>query len=524
MTSPPFTRRGLILGSALAGGAAIGGGLWLARGSGTAPIATTAQTDDTPRRGGLIRVGTIEATQSGNLDAHAPLGAGIIRGWALYAKLWEWTHDCAPRLALAEESETSADGTSLTVRLRRGLEFHHGKSITADDVIFSIRRLSDPAVASPYAALVSPVDRDRIERLDDLTVRLHAKPGQGLVALPETWISFGGIVPTDYHPVTNVVGAGPFRLESFVPGQRATFRRFENYYKPGQPYIDALEIIEFGDQTARAHALIAGQIDVADLVPSEQAQLLRATPGVAVVVSPTNNVQSLDINLDHPQFQDVRVRQALRLLADRQDLVNRALRGEGRVANDLYAPHDPTYNHAIAQRPHDPDQARFLLKQAGAEGLAAEITTNNAGAAAALVFAEQAKQAGLSLTIKKLDDASFNGPQKNQRAISTGGIPSRGFLASALHYDAPTATSNRTNFRDPRFGELLTAALKEPDITKRTPLVHEAQQIQHERGGLLIWGFNHVRAAARANIGGLASELTQFAGWRFDDLWRREVG
>lgn len=70
---------------------------------------------------------------------------------------------------------------------------------------------------------------------------------------------------------------------------------------------------------------------------------------------------------------------------------------------------------------------------------------------------------------------------------------------------------------------MLTLALKEPDIAKRTPLVHEAQRIQHERGGLLIWGFNHVRAAARANIGGLASELTQFAGWRFDDLWRRDL-
>lgn len=516
------SRRGVLIGGAALGGVALGG-LWLSRGPGDAvPLATTPR-DDRPRRGGLIRVGTIESTQSGNLDAHAPQGAGIIRGWALYSKLWEWTHECQPRLALADESEIAADGRSLTVRLRRGLEFHHGKSITADDVIFSIRRLSDPALASAYAALVSPVDRDRIEKLDELTVRLHAKPGQGLVALPETWVSFGGIVPTDYHPVTNVVGAGPFRLDSFVPGQRATFRRFENYFKPNQPYADALEIIEFGDQTARAHALLSGQIDVADLVPPEQAQLLRASPGVQVIVSPTNNVQSLDMNVDHPSFQDVRVRQAFRLLADRQDLVARALRGEGRIGNDLYAPHDPTYNHAIAQRAHDPDQARFLLKQAGAEGLTVELTANGAGSGAALVFAEQAKKAGVTINVKKLDEASFNGPQKNQRAISTGGLPSRGFLASALHYDAPTATSNRTNFRDPRFGELVSAALCEPDIAKRAPLVHEAQRIQHERGGLLIWGFNHVRAAAGSHIGGIASELTQFAAWRFDDLWRRDV-
>ncbi len=476
-----------------------------------------------PRRGGLLRVGTIEATQSGNLDAHKPVGSGTIRGWALYAKLWEWTRENAPRLALADFSEIAADGLSLTVRLKQGLEFHHGKSITADDVIHSIRRLSDPELASPYAALISPVDRNRIDKLDDLTIRIHAKDGQGLVALPETWISFGGIVPVDYHPVTNPVGAGPFRLKKFVPGQRSQFTRFENYYKPGQPYLDELEIVEFGDQTARAYALQSGQIDLADLVPAEQSRLLRASPGVQVVVSPTNNTQSFDMNVLDPAFQDVRVRQAFRLAADRADLVRRALHGEGVTGNDLYGPDDPTYDRSIPQRPHDPEQARALLRAAGAEGLKTTITTPAAGAGAALVFAEQLKQVGVELKVQQVDTAAFNGPLKNKRSISTGGIPARGFLPSALHYDAPTATSNRTNFHDPSFGELINAALRQPDLAKRTPLVHAAQAIQHERGSLVIWGFNHVRAAASDKVGGVLAEKTQFAGWRFDEFWRRDI-
>lgn len=476
-----------------------------------------------PQRGGLLRVGTIENTQSGNLDVHKPLGAGVIRGWALYAKLWEWTRDCTPRLALADFSEVAADGLSLTVRLKKGLEFHHGKSIGADDVIYSIRRLADPALASPYAALVSPVDRDRIDKLDDLTVRIHARDGQGLVALPETWISFGGIVPTDYHPITNPVGAGPFRLKKFVPGQRSSYTRFENYYKPGQPYLDELEIVEFGDETARAYALQSGQIDLADLVPAEQARLLRANPGVHVVVSPTNNTQSFDMNVLDPVFQDVRVRQAFRFAADRADLVKRALHGEGAVGNDLYGPDDPTFDHAIAQRPHDRDRARALLKAAGFEGLKTAITTSGSGTGAALVFAQQLKTIGVDLQVQQVDAAAFNGPLKGKRAISTGGIPARGFLPSALHYDAPTATNNRSNFHDPRFGELINAALREPDLAKRTPLVHEAQAIQYERGSLVIWGFNHVRAAATSKVGGVLPEKTQFAGWRFDEFWRRDV-
>jgi len=512
-----FNRRDLLLQ-----GSAAGAGLLMLGACGVAAD-PAAHPGGAPRRGGKIRIGTIEVTQSGNLDAHAPMGSGIIRGWALYAKLWEWTKECEPQLALAEEAEIAPDGLSIVIRVRKGLEFHHGKTIGADDVIYSIRRLSDPALASPYAALINAVDRDRIDRLDDRTVRIHAKNGQGLVALPDTWISFGGIVPTDYHPVTNVVGAGPFRLKNFTPGQRSTYTRFENYFKPNQPYADELEITEFKDQVSRAYALQSGQIDVADLVPAEQAQQLRASRAIQVIVSPTNNVQSFDMNIAHPLFRDVRVRQAFRLLANRNDLVQRALHGEGVIANDLYAPHDPTFDHGIAQRPHDPDQARALIKAAGLQGLSVEISASAAGNAAALVLAEQAKRTGINLRVNKLDAASFNGPLKNGRAISTGGIPSRGFLASALHYDAPTAVSNRTNFHDPRFGALITEALRQPDLEKRKPLVHEAQRIQYDRGGLLIWGFGYVRAAASTKIGGIAAEKTQFAGWRFDEFWRKDV-
>ncbi|EQA98681.1 hypothetical protein L288_20245 [Sphingobium quisquiliarum P25] len=488
----------------------------------------SAKTEDgplvgTPKRGGRIRVGTVDPSAAGNLDAHKPTGAGIIRGWALYSKLWEWTPDVTPRLALAEEAEIAPDGRSWVIRLKKGLEFHHGKTIGADDVIFSIRRLTDPNLASPFAALLAPIDRDHIDRLDDRTIRLHARADQGLVPLSETWISFGGIVPTDYHPVTNPVGAGPFRLKEFSPGQRSVYTRFENYFKPGQPYVDELEIIEFKDQQARTVALLSGQIDVADIVPAEQARLLSGSSLVDIVESPTNGVQSFDMNLKHPIFADERVRQAFRLFADRGDLVQRALQGKGRIANDLYAPHDPTYDLAIPQRVRDVAQARSLLKQAGKSDLAVELVASPAGASAALVFAEQAKDAGINIRVKKVDEATFYSPEARTWAISTGSIPARGFLASGLHADAPTAVSNRTNFHDPRFGALFNAALAQPDIEKRKLLVHEAQKIQHQRGGLLIWGFAHVQNAASKQIGGLGSERTQFAAWRFDELWRRDT-
>lgn len=506
-----FSRRSLI-----GGGLALGGGLLLPGCHGRQEEERTASA--TPRRGGRLRLGIIDGERSGNLDAHKPIGMGsTIRGFAMYSKLWEWSPDMTPDLALAESAEVAPDASHWTIRLRKGLEFHHGKTITADDVIFSILRLTDPRLASPYAALVYPVDRNRIEKLDELTVRVHFRDGKGFVALPDTWTNFGGIVPTDYHPITNPVGAGPYRIKDFVPGQRALFTRFDNYFKTGRPYPDELEIIEFKEPTTRIAALLSGQIDMANALLPEQAGLLGKQADL--LVSKTNFWQSFDMNLSHPVFADQRVRQAFRLLADRDDLVSRALQGQGRVANDLYSPQDPTFDHNIPQRVRDIDQARSLLRQAGQDGLSVELVASPIGTASALVFAEQAKQAGVDIRVKKVDMATFNGAGWKDWAISTGGTLGLSWLPTGLHIDAPTAVANRTSFRDQRFSDLFNAALAEPDQAKRSTLVHQAQRIQHDSGGLLIWGFSNVLDGISPRVGGIEAERSHFPTWRFDKLW-----
>ncbi len=118
----------------------------------------------TPKHGGVIRLGLIGGQQSGSLDPHlSASGSGITRGFAIYNKLWEWDENMLPRLALAEFAEPNHNASEWTIRLRKGLEFHHGKTITADDVIFSVKRLTDPKLASPFRNLVQWIDRDRIQ-------------------------------------------------------------------------------------------------------------------------------------------------------------------------------------------------------------------------------------------------------------------------------------------------------------------------------------------------------------------------
>jgi peptide/nickel transport system substrate-binding protein len=511
--------KGLTGAAALAGASSAMDGCRRATGASHVASAETSG----PRRGGRLRLGIVENDQTGTLDVHKPTATGsVIRGFALYSKLWEWGTEMTPQLALAEFAEPNADASSWTIRLRKGLEFHNGKTITADDVVFSALRLTDPQLASPYGNLTSPLDRTRVEKLDNLTVRINAKPGLGFLPLPDTWVNFGGIVPTDYHPVTNIVGAGPYKLKEFRPGQRSLFTRFENFYKPGQPYADELEIIEFQDQTARFAALQGGQIDMANAIAPEHVSLYAGNKRVSLVTSSTYGWQSFNLNQRIEPFKDERVRRAFRLLVDRRELVARVLNGQGRIANDLYSPQDPTFNHDLPQREHDVAEARALLKSAGHDALSVELVVPPAGVNAALVFSEQAKAANVEIRVKKVDTPTFNGPAKNSFAMTTGSALGQSFLCTGLNQDSPLAVTNRTGFDDARFGALFREALKTRDVEARKPLVHEAQQIQHERGGLVIWGFFNELDGVAPRVGGVVPEHSHFSTWRFDRIWLRE--
>ncbi|MCS5516834.1 ABC transporter substrate-binding protein [Pseudomonas qingdaonensis] len=130
--------------------------------------------------------------------------------------------------------------------------------------------------------------------------------------------------------------------------------------------------------------------------------------------------------------------------------MRRALNGQGRVANDLYAPFDPTFNHALPPRAHDPQRAAQLLREAGQEHLRVElVTTAGPALASALVLAEQARRIGVTLDVRQVDSATFNGPQQDQWLLSTGGTIGAPFLASAMHTDAPFAVANKTPLRRP---------------------------------------------------------------------------
>lgn len=144
---------------------------------------------------------------------------------------------------------------------------------------------------------------------------------------------------------------------------------------------------------------------------------------------------------------------------------------------------------------------------------------NGPALASALVLAEQARRIGVTLNVRQVDSATFNGPQQDQWLLSTGASIGAPFLASAMHTDAPFAVANKTHFDDPQFTQLFMQAMAQPDLAQRSALVHQAQQIQYDKGGLLIWGYANLLDAFSRHVGGAAPEQTLFSTWRFENLW-----
>jgi len=491
-----------------AAGAALAGTASLVPGcsSGSAPAPTTA--GGPARRGGRLRAGIVGGSAKDSLDAHSPVThpdeARVIQ---LYDTLVSYDTDFRIQPALAEEVTSSADARTWTIRLREGLEFHNGKPVTADDVAATLRRITDPTSPKSGAAGLSAVDPNRIQLVDPRTVRLELKTPDAML-LDQLAQYPNGIVPADYDP-KKPVGAGPFKFVSFEPGQQSVFARHANYWRKDQPYLDEIVIVDFPDDTARVNALLGGQVEVIDQLPLGQINVVKANPELRVLESETGAWLPFTMRVDRPPFDDVRVRQAFRLIVDRDQMVRQVLGGHGVVGNDLYARFDPCYAKDLPQRKQDLAKARELLRQAGKENLTVELVTASVAAGlveAAQVFATQAKAAGVTVNVRKVDSGEFYGDNYLKWDFAQDFWFTRSYLPQTAQGSVPSAPYNETHWADPTFLGLVDKARATVDEAKRCELLAQAQKIEYEQGGYLVWGFPNQVDAHRAKVNGLVPD------------------
>src|SRR5262249_1182692 len=161
------------------------------------------------------------------------------------------------------------------------------------------------------------------------------------------------------------VGTGPFKYKSFEPGRESVMERFENYYDPaGKAKADTLTLLDLPDESARYNALLGGQVDLIENVPLAQFEGLKSNSKFVVSSVPTAEWNPIYFRVDLPPFNDVRVRQALRLSIDRQQILDSVFFGQARIGNDVFGRDDPDRDNSLV-RHQDIEQAKSLLQQAG---------------------------------------------------------------------------------------------------------------------------------------------------------------
>ena len=525
----PVTRRQVLRG-ALSGAVVLGAGGVLGAcggdddGGGGGGGGTPAESGGKLKTGGALRVGATGGGAKDSIDAHRPtVDTDIMRCWNLYESLAVRTPDFSElQMLVAESIEAEKSPKTWTVRLKEGVTFHNGKPVTADDVIFSLRRILDPKDPKVGAASIGYVEEKKLKKMDERTVRITLEFANA--GFPDdVGQYFNAIVPTDYDP-KNPVGTGPFQYKSFTAGQQSEFTKYADYWEEGKPYVDSLTIIDFPDDTARTNALLGGQVDVIDNLPAAQLQNVKSNPNLRVLSSKTGAWQPFTMRVDQAPFDDVRVRQAFRLIVDREQMVQQVLSGEGRIANDLYAPYDPAYNKDLPQRKQDLEQAKSLLKQAGRENLTVELTTApvfQGIVEAAQVFAQQAKDAGVNVKVRKVDSGTFYGDNYLKWTFAQDFWATRVYLSQVAQGDLPESPFNETHWKDPKFIDLIQQARAEVDEGKRADILHEAQTMQYEHGGYIIQYFSNIIDAYSAKLGGFVEAK---CGFPFGNYWLKNIG
>jgi len=515
------TRRQILGGAAAVGGLAALGPFASACGSSdtTSSASPSASAAVGPKKGGSLNVGIVGGSAKDTADPQmAAYEPDIAIQYIMYEGITTFDLDAQVVNQMAETIEPNADGTVWKVQLKDGMLWHDGKPVTADDVVYSFDRIVDPKAPKSAAASLSGLAPGSTKKVDDLTVEFHLESAN--VIFPEG-LAFRGsqVVPQGFDP-KNPIGSGPFKMTDFKPGEQFTFAPFADYYG-GAPYVDELTVIEFADDTARINALNSGQIQAMSQLPKSQAKVIEATSGLALLNAETGAWRPFTMRMDVKPYSDLRVRQAFRLIVDRQQMIDQAYSGLGAVGNDMYARFDPG-TPDVPQRVQDLEQAKSLLKQAGYDNnLTVELVTSAEAlggdeVSAAQVFAEQAKGAGVTINVKKTDSATFYGKDYLSWPFAQDFWNTRNYLAQAGQGTMPGAPYNETHWENAEWLAIVKKAFATVDDTARNELIGQAMTMEYETGGLIIWSWrNQVDAYSSATVTGMQADKLGFPLGRF---------
>src|SRR3989475_1161909 len=376
------------------------------------PAATSNQPNQPKKGGTLILARTGEVT---NLDPHKVPAFTSARVFELvYSYLMRLDENLGVQPDLAESvPTTSADGKTVTVKIRSGVKFHNGDPLTSADVKYTFARILDTKTAAVARSFFTDVDT--IAAPDDTTVVFNLKnPNAALIAYmahPNTGIVSKkiGEANADLSKKETAIGSGPFKLAEWVPDNYMRFEANKSYYVEGQPYLDGVRINVVPDESGLAAALRTKAADMAIIFDPKVARTLRSESGVTLSAKPSLGYNLLFVNTKRKPFDNLKVRQAVAYAIDRKAIIDAVAFGEGEVAGPI-APALAQYALPTSQYPlytRDVAKAKQLLQEAAAGPVSFTMLTQTTEPAYAKDIAQlvqaQLAEAGITMKIETLE-------------------------------------------------------------------------------------------------------------------------
>jgi peptide/nickel transport system substrate-binding protein len=480
-------------------------------------------TAGTQKRGGTLRVGVSgsDASETANpLIARTKPDYG--RAANLFDPLVGQDAEGRPKLMLAQTLTPNKDATMWTLRLRSGITFHDGKPLTVDDVIYTLKAVVDKKNPGAAAPAFSSIDVDNLKKVDPLTLRIPCKTP--FATLIETFAisAFSTIVQDGYDPKKPPVGTGPFKFVSFTAGKETVMERNPDYWVAGHPFVDKVIMQAFEDPVSQINALLAGQLDLIDSLSGDAINQVKQA-GKQIVISEGGGYIPLTMRTDQKPFTDVRVRQAMRLLVDREQMRNLVYSGHGTIGNDIFGLLAAEYDKSIPQRVQDVEQAKSLLKAAGQSDARIVLTTTNQSQGSlkiCQVFAQQANAAGVNVKVQALNNDAFFEGYPTAHSFFVSEWFNDYYYPNAALATISGATFPETGFNNPKYDALYKEGVATVNQAKRSEIAHAMQQIDYTEGGIIIPTFVPFIDAAAKNVKGLQPTKTGLPlnGYQFVDI------
>jgi peptide/nickel transport system substrate-binding protein len=533
MSRSDFLRFATLLGVSLSGATAFANAVRPA--AAKAAVRTVAAT---PKRGGTLRA--LEGLQqiSDPRTVSSVFSANVLRQTLEYLTLTDAHNITHPYLL--QKWTPNKTAKVWTLPLRKGIRFHNGQELTADDVIWNIKGWLDPNVGSSVLGLLGPVlSPNDVEKVDKYTVRLHLKRSQ--VAVPEYLFHYAAVIlPASYEPpdikagesiTKGLIGTGPFILNSYTPQQNALGVRNPAYWQQGAdrkplPYLDSIAWIDLGPQSTEAAALSALQAGQVDTVYPSAAgyHQFKNKPGFRAGIVPSINVELIVMRTDMAPFTDPKVRQAFKLIQDRKAIANLAYAGDAQLGFDAhFGPADPDFV-AMPIPKQDIAKAKALLasshvwKAWGNKTLTLAVQDVHLEVTIGLAYQRMLKKAGINVKLQAIPPSEY-GPNWNnyQFTITEWSHRPLNTMVNDLAYTReamPTKKNpggwNETRWVNNAYLAALEAAEATPDLKERKKHIAQAQKIQAESGGIGAAAFFEVPRITNARVKNLGPHPSDY--------------